>query len=95
MAKSQTNQYTIRFIEENDLSSKVYQSYINYKGDSLEILNQLEQLIYDYQNYGFLAVSIDTILFETETVRVKIFEGKQYRWGELDYSGVSGYHPRA
>lgn len=65
---------------------QILNSYQNYRGDSVQIENHLQQLIDELQNEGFLAASIDSLSFDSLTVEVKLFAGRRYYWNELDLS---------
>ncbi len=72
----------------SDAPDQILNSYQNFRGDSIQVQNHLQQLIYELQNEGFLAASIDSLKYDSLTVVAKLFAGKRYYWSELDLFGL-------
>jgi len=66
-------------------------SYQGLKLDSLNIQPKLQSFIFELQNQGYLAASIDSIRFENDNVHSYLFLGRQFKWNALDFSRIESH----
>ena len=69
-------------------SVRIINRYEKYNGDSLAILNQLKNLINDLRTDGFIASSIDSIIFDSTIAKAFLYTGIQYNVQHLEITGV-------
>lgn len=79
-------EYNLILLDTSDAPEQILNPYQNYIGDSAQIQSRLNLLIGELQNEGFIAASIDSIIFDSLTVKAKLFTGRKYYWSDLDLS---------
>ncbi|OFX19746.1 MAG: hypothetical protein A2041_04985 [Bacteroidetes bacterium GWA2_31_9b] len=88
---AQEKQFYLQLFTEDQLttdSEKQVKLYINFSGDSTQILNHLNRLIADFQNNGFISASVDSLVFDSTFVNAYVFIGKQFGWGNFEFEGL-------
>ncbi|MGE0090813.1 MAG: POTRA domain-containing protein [Bacteroidales bacterium] len=88
---TQTHKYDLKINyadTANDESVRIVNSYENYDGDSLAILDQLKNVINDLRVEGFIASSIDSVLYDSSQILVKLYIGQQYKINKLEINGI-------
>ena len=85
--KSQTKDFNLSFIFV-DAPAGFLKSDNNFRGDSLQLINQINLILEKLQNDGYLASGIDSVVYTEGNVFAYLFCGKKYRWGKLDFSNL-------
>lgn len=83
-----SQEYQLILDHTSDAPEQIINAYQNFRGDSVQIENQLQVLIRELQSEGFLSASIDNVIIDTLFCRAKLFTGKRYYWNEIDLSGL-------
>lgn len=86
--KGQDKRYTLKLESKSQISKSILNSYNSYKGDSSQIIIKLQNLIQDLQSNGYLSASIDTFSFDSMFVYAEIFQGKQFKWGSIEFKNI-------
>jgi outer membrane protein assembly factor BamA len=81
-------EYDLVVNTDSKVSNNIFESYRNFNGDSIEILQNLNFLINDLQENGYLSASIDSIRFDSLHVYTDLYIGTQYHWSDLDLSDL-------
>jgi len=84
---SQNQDFNLRFIFV-DTPAGVLKSDNNFRGDSLQVLNQVNLILEKLQNEGYLASGIDTVIYSGGNIFAHLYSGKKYSWGKLDFSNL-------
>ncbi|PLX23382.1 MAG: hypothetical protein C0597_01165, partial [Marinilabiliales bacterium] len=66
-------------------SNALISSYQDIQGDSSNIAQELNKLLTELQNNGFLASSIDSVSFNEENAHAYLFLGEKYKWSALNF----------
>jgi len=88
---AQTREYHIKiqYIDAPlDESLTIINRFAKFKGDSLTIMNHLNKLIEELQQDGFIASSLDSVLFDSIYVNTFLFTGNKYKVQHLEIAGI-------
>lgn len=88
MLYSQNKEYNLKLDLDKELTNKMLKPYLNFYGDSIEIIEKLNEFKNDFQDQGYLAVSIDSLNFVKDEATATIHVGKKYIWQKLNLTNL-------
>ena len=75
------------FCPDNESYIKKY-NYQKKFSDSLSIKKELTNLIFSFNQNGYLSASIDSIKYDSTLVSAYVFLGNKYNWGNISFNNI-------
>lgn len=66
--------------------AEIAKLHTDFSGDSTAIQNRLREIVFQLQNEGFLAASIDSTYNDSENLYAKLYVGQKFYWANLNVS---------
>jgi len=89
LSRGQEKQYIMHLRSQQAIPESIHKRYQHIKGDSLHLTEKSKQLLHDFYESGYWGASIDRLQFKEDTLLLKVFTGKKYYRGTVDYSAIA------
>jgi len=71
---------------DNSQSQKIIDRFVPFASDSISITNQLNNLVLDLHENGFISASIDSVRYDFKNITAYLFVGTKYKIQNLEIS---------
>ncbi len=78
----------VRLVDTNASAKELLQSLPRSYSDRFVCEQSLTRWLTEKQQAGFMAMSVDSLVWRVTEAQLVLFVGQRYRWGRLDLSGV-------
>ncbi|MDX9695486.1 MAG: POTRA domain-containing protein [Bacteroidales bacterium] len=89
---AQDREFPVKFVAEDSLNTELanlLNKYDGYRVDNVVVNDSLNKIIEDLRLNGFIASSIDSVLFDSTQIIVKIYIGQHYKINNLEITGMN------